>query len=137
MLPFIKKFLKCGLAGWCLEILFTAFGSLKRKDITLKGTTSVWMFPIYGCAAFLTPLCHLLKNMPVLFRGLTYMSCIFTVEYFSGTLLKKIKSCPWDYSRSRWNIGRVIRLDFAPLWFFTGLLFEKLVLPKQSKTSSS
>jgi len=137
MPQFIQKFLKCGLAGWCLEILFTALGSLKRRDITLKGTTSVWMFPIYGCAAFLTPLCRLIKNMPVFFRGFTYMNCIFAVEYLSGTFLKKHKLCPWDYQRSRWNIGRVIRLDYAPFWFLTGLLFEKLVLPSKSKTSSS
>jgi len=136
MLEFIKKFFKCGLTGWCLEILFTGICSLKKTDTSLKGTTSIWMFPIYGCAAFLTPLCRLMKNMPVFFRGFTYMNCIFVVEYLSGTLLKKIRSCPWDYGRVRWNIGRVIRLDFAPLWFCTGLLFEKLVLPNKSKTSS-
>ena len=28
------------------------------------------------------------------------------------------------------NVGGVIRLKFAPLWFMTGLLFEYLTKPK-------
>ncbi|MCI8286616.1 MAG: hypothetical protein HFH89_02930, partial [Lachnospiraceae bacterium] len=51
---FLKNFLKCGLAGWCMEISFTALDSLRRRDMTLKGCTSLWMFPIYGCAALFT-----------------------------------------------------------------------------------
>ena len=45
----LKNFLKCGLTGWCMEISFTALDSLRRRDMTLKGCTSLWMFPIYGC----------------------------------------------------------------------------------------
>ncbi|MCI8541964.1 MAG: hypothetical protein HFH95_01365, partial [Lachnospiraceae bacterium] len=50
-----------------------------------------------------------------------------SIEYLTGRLLSRRKSCPWDYHRSRWNIGRVIRLDFAPYWFCAGLLFERLL----------
>lgn len=135
MTNFAKNFLKCGLAGWCLEIIFTSLGALRRRDITLKGTTSIWMFPIYGSAVLLTPLFHLLKKLPLFFRGFTYMNCIFAAEYLTGTQLQKRRLCPWDYGKSRWNIRRVIRLDYAPFWFLTGLLFEKLILP--TKTSSS
>ena len=52
---------------------------------------------------------------------------IFSMEFISGTMLKRKSLCPWDYSRSKWNIGQVIRLDFAPYWFGAGLLFEKLL----------
>lgn len=135
MRQFLKNFTKCGLTGWCMEILFTAMGSLRKRDMTLKGTTSIWMFPIYGCAALLSPVCRLLKNRPLFLRGLTYMSCIFSAEYFSGRILTKYNLCPWNYGNSRWNIHQLIRLDYAPFWFFAGLLFEKLVLPP--KTSSS
>ncbi len=135
MSQFTKNFLKCGFTGWCLEIIFTSLGSLRRRDLTLKGTTSIWMFPIYGSAVLLTPICRLLKNKPLFLRGITYMNCIFAAEYTTGTLLKKKGLCPWDYRRSRWNIKNVIRLDYAPFWFLTGLLFEKLILP--SRTSSS
>lgn len=32
--------------------------------------------------------------------------------------------CPWDYTGRPMNVNGLIRLDFAPLWFGTGLLFE-------------
>lgn len=124
---FLRDFMKCGLTGWCMEIIFTALGSLRDRDMTLKGVTSLWMFPIYGCAAVVAPLSRLLKKVPVWIRGITYMSMIFSTEYLSGRLLRRRKLCPWDYGKSRWNIDRVIRLDYAPYWFGAGLLFEKLL----------
>ena len=133
MKHFIKNFAKCGLTGWCMEIIFTSLGALHQKDLTLKGTTSIWMFPIYGCAAFLAPVSRLLKNTSVFFRGITYMSCIFSAEFVSGIMLQKHGFCPWDYSQSRFNIKRVIRLDYAPFWFLAGLLFEKLVQPPKTE----
>ena len=63
------------------------------------------------------------------------MSLIFSAEYISGKLLRKKELCPWDYGRSKWNIGRVIRLDYAPLWFFVGLFFEQLTRPSSKTTS--
>ena len=124
---FLHNFLICGLTGWCMEILFTAFDSLRRRDMTLKGKTSIWMFPIYGCAAILSPISHLLRGKPLLLRGLTYMSLIFSTEYLTGRILEKRKLCPWNYSRSRWNIRHLIRLDYAPCWFAAGLLFERML----------
>ena len=133
---FLKNFLKCGLTGWCLEILFTSMDALRRRDMTLKGHTSLWMFPIYGSAAILSPISRLLRGKSALTRGLTYMSLIFSIEYLTGRFLSRKKSCPWDYGRSRWNIGRVIRLDFAPYWFFVGLLYEQLLTPGPKKTDA-
>ena len=127
VLTFLKNFLKCGLTGWCLEILFTAVGALRRRDMTLKGNTSLWMFPIYGCAAVFAPISRLLRKKSVWFRGLTYMSIIFSTEYFAGKMLRHRSLCPWDYSRCRWNLSRVIRLDYAPCWFVAGLVFERLL----------
>lgn len=127
IIRFFKDFLKCGLTGWCMEILFTAADSLRRRDLTLKGVTSLWMFPIYGSAALLGPVSRLLREKPLWLRGLTYMSMIFSAEYFTGLLLSRHKLCPWDYGRSRWNVRRVIRLDYAPWWFWAGLLFERLL----------
>lgn len=124
---FAKNFLKCGLTGWCMEILFTALGSLRKRDLSLKGGTSVWMFPIYGCAALISPISRLLKKRPTWLRGLTYMGIIFSTEYLTGRLLSRRKLCPWDYGRSRWHVNRVIRLDYAPCWFAAGLLFERLL----------
>ena len=134
---FIKNFLKCGLAGWCMEILFTSMDSLRRRDMTLKGNTSLWMFPIYGSAAILAPISRILRDKPLWTRGLSYMGLIFSMEYLTGSLLAKRCFCPWDYKRSRWNIGRVIRLDFAPLWFCAGLLMEQILAPDDKPKAKS
>ncbi len=124
---FTKNFIRCGVVGWCMEIIFTAMDSLRRRDMRLRGITSIWMFPIYGCAAFLAPISHLLRHKPFWLRGLTYMSLIFSTEYLTGRLLQNHSLCPWDYGRSRWNISRIIRLDYAPYWFGAGLLFERIL----------
>lgn len=116
-----------------MEILFTALLALRRREKTGKGNTSILMFPIYGLAVFLQPLCRLLQGFPVLLRGLIYMTGIFGVEYASGRLLQKKGLFPWDYSRCRWNIKGVIRLDYAPLWFAAGLLFEGFLSRQSSR----
>lgn len=40
---------------------------------------------------------------------------------------EKTGHLPWDYSHARLNVKGVIRLDYAPVWFLTGLLYEKLL----------
>ncbi len=56
------------------------------------------------------------------------MSCIFLGEYVSGILLKRKNMCPWDYSRTPYHYRGVIRLDYAPVWFLVGLLYERILL---------
>ncbi|MBO5291978.1 MAG: hypothetical protein J6B10_02225 [Lachnospiraceae bacterium] len=137
MKNFLSTFLRCGLTGWCMEILFTSFHSMQRRDLRLIGTTSLWMFPIYGMASLLSPVCKRLKTRPLPLRGCIYTSLIFAAEYFTGRSLQKHKICPWDYSKSRFHIHSIIRLDYAPLWFAAGLLFERILLhPSCTKTSS-
>jgi len=60
-----------------------------------------------------------------------YALCIFTAEYASGFFLQKKELCPWNYGRARWNIGRVIRLDYAPCWIITGLLMEHAITDRK------
>jgi uncharacterized membrane protein len=125
-----KNFLRCGLAGWCMEILFTSFGSFRRRELKLMGQTSVWMFPIYGMAVTIKPIYQLIKNLPVLLRGIIYAAGIFLVEFFTGTFLKKKGVCPWDYSHAAANIDGVIRLDYTPFWMAVGLIFERILCSK-------
>lgn len=132
MQKMIRNFIHCGILGWCMEIIFTAIDSFKKRQLTLKGNTSVWMFPIYGMAAFLAPVCRLLKDKTIFVRGITYAALIFAGEYISGSLLKKKGLCPWDYSKAKWNISGLIRLDYAPNWFLAGLIFERLIKEKDS-----
>lgn len=55
------------------------------------------------------------------------MTGIFAAEFGTGMLLKHYGMCPWDYSSSPFNYKGVIRLDYAPVWFLTGLIYEKLL----------
>lgn len=62
------------------------------------------------------------------------MSLIFSAEYISGKFLRAKNLCPWDYSHAKWNINKVIRLDYAPLWFLVGLFFEQITVPAKIET---
>lgn len=124
-----KNFIKCGITGWCMEVLFTSACCFKKKDYKLIGQTSIWMFPIYGMAAVIKPVSSRLKkhNKKAVERGLIYTAGIYATEYATGTLLKKHDKCPWDYSKSKYNVKGVIRWDYAPLWFIVGLIYEKML----------
>ena len=41
-----KSFLLCGLAGWCIEVLWTGLHSALSGELTMTGKTSLLMFPI-------------------------------------------------------------------------------------------
>lgn len=124
-----KEFIKCGVVGCCMELLWTTFCGAKKKDYRLVGQTSLWMFPIYGMASIIKPIsCKLKKhNRDVIERGIIYTMGIYTIEYTSGMFLKKNNRCPWDYSKSKYHINGVVRLDYAPLWFLVGLIYEKIL----------
>lgn len=64
-------------------------------------------------------------------HGILDMVLIFFAEYLMGTFLKSLGICPWDYTGRMLSIDGVIRLDFAPFWFMTGLLFEYLTGGKE------
>ena len=135
---FEKNFLFCGALGWCLEIFWTGLHSLQKGRNDLMGQSSLWMFPIYGCASIIAPLYKIYKNCNIFARGCIYMLHIFLGEYAFGSILKKYNRCPWDYSKSKFHINGVIRLDYAPLWFLTGLLYEKLLVrPKTPLVKSN
>lgn len=136
IIKFPKNFYKCGIAGWCMEVIFTSVESIMIGDWRLMGRTSLIMFPIYGMAALLRPIgnfidqwlgCERMRRQDRVIRhGMLYMVLIFTAEYICGIWLKNKGICPWDYSHSQTNVNGVIRLDFAPLWFGAGLLFEEI-----------
>ena len=70
----IKKYLMCGLTGWCMEVFWTGLGSAIKKDKKLTSNTSIWMFPIYATAIIIEPLSRNLnkKGRNSLYRGFTY-----------------------------------------------------------------
>ena len=91
-------FLFCGFTGLCLEILWTGLHSLLRGDASMKGTTSLLMFPIYGCASLILPVYQKLKSLPALLRGSLYTAGFYLAEFTSGSILQAFHMCPWDYS---------------------------------------
>lgn len=114
-----------------------------RHDWRLMGRTSLLMFPIYGMGALLGPIgksvdqwlnvepgFSIKPSDRAVRHGMLYMVLIFVAEYISGAWLKARGICPWDYSGRMMNINGLIRLDFAPLWFATGLLFEQITKKK-------
>ena len=104
-----RNFLLCGSLGWCMEIFWTGFHSLLDGQGTMMGKTSLLMFPVF-------------------LRGCLYTFGIFFTEFLSGSILKHFGICPWDYSHTPFHFRGVIRLDYAPVWFVTGLLFEKILI---------
>ena len=103
---------------------------VKKREViyeTMIGKTSLLMFPIYGCAAVIRPLYEKFSSVPVMIRGCIYTVGIFSVEFISGAFLRCFHMCPWDYSQAPLNYKGLIRLDYAPLWFGTGLFFEKIL----------
>ena len=116
-----KDFFLCGFTGWCLEILWTGLHSLVTGHFTMMGKTSLLMFPIYGLAALIRPAYYKLARFPVMVRGIIYSCGIFFVEFLSGSFFQKLHICPWDYSHVPLQYKGVIRLDYAPLWFYRSL----------------
>ena len=132
-----EKFILCGLTGWGLEILLTSVESFAAGDLKLMGKTSIYMFPIYGMGVLLRPIGKAVDGWIgdsgwitakdwILRHGILDMVLIFFAEYLTGSFLKSFGVCPWDYTGRMLSIDGLIRLDFAPFWFGTGLLFEYL-----------
>ncbi len=117
-----------------MEVFWTGLGSALNGDKKLTSTTSLWMFPIYATAVIIEPLGKKFKkhNVNFLIRGAVYALCVFTTEFISGSILKKGGACPWCYSDAKCNINGVIRLDYFPVWFVVGLIYEKILCPKSS-----
>lgn len=112
------------------EVGFTgARDMVLRRDGALRGHSYLWMFPIYGLAAFLFEPAHeLLRQRPLWQRAVAYSVGIMGVEYLTGMAVKKaVGVVPWDYTRhSRWTLpGGAVRLDYAPLWAVAGLALER------------
>ena len=123
----IIRFIIYGLIGWCMEIVWTGLNSFLKGDVKLTGRTYIWMFFIYGLAVFFEPVLQRISHLNIILRGGLYATIIFTVEYLTGWVLKKVLGvCPWDYSKCIFSVGGLIRLDYAPAWFVAGLLFEQV-----------
>ena len=124
------RFAIYGCFGLLIETLWTGFNSALRGDKNLKCGTFLWMFPIYGMGVLLEPVHEFIRGFLWIYRGFIWAAVIFFIEYTTGYLLKiTIGGCPWDYDNNGEVIASVkgiIRLDYLPVWFFVGLMFERI-----------
>ena len=124
------RFVIYGCFGLLMETLWTGFGSAFKGSKNLECKTYLWMFPIYGIGIILEPAHELIRGFLWIYRGFIWAAIIFLIEYMTGYILKlTIGRCPWDYDGEGEVIASVkglIRLDFLPLWFCVGLIFERL-----------
>ena len=116
-----------GLLGVAMEIIWTGAGSMLRGDYSLRGVSYIWMFPIYGAAFLLEPVHESIRGLKWPVRGIIWALVIFAMEFASGLIIKMaVGRIPWDYSGNyQYSVGGLIRLDYAPVWFVVGLLFEQ------------
>jgi hypothetical protein len=127
--PRWRRFIEYGLVGWLLEVMMTGVSSaLIQRDASARGHTFLWMLPIYGTGGVLIEaLSGRVGAWPRAARALAYLPVIYGVEYGSGWMLRRaLGRCPWDYGCGGQGPGasRLVRIDYAPLWFMVALLFE-------------
>ncbi len=123
-----QRFVFYGFLGWITELIWTGLGSLLTGDWTLSGHSYLWMFPIYGCAVFFEPVYSYIREYHWYVRGIIWLFLIWVIEYFSGwVIMQLIGTVPWNYaSKTPYQINGLIRLDYAPVWFAGGLIWEKI-----------
>ncbi|MGM0368251.1 MAG: putative ABC transporter permease [Actinomycetota bacterium] len=125
-MKYILLFLVYSFFGVGVEVFFTSIHDfLKYRNISLKGRSYLWMFPIYGSLGLIIePLYNLISGIPFVFRGFIYMAVIFAGEFIYGYLLKLLlKKCPWEY-KSRWAIMGVVKITYLPFWLAFGYIAE-------------
>jgi len=118
-----------GVLGLGLEVIFTAvLDAIKHRQRHLWGYSSLWYIPLYMMAPIILALsAEIISPLPFLVRGLIYMIAIFSCEFVAMFALRKLLGASpseANYELSRWNICGLIRLDYAPVMFLMGLIFE-------------
>ena len=99
----------------------------ERTGWDLKGSVSIWMFPIYmigltyGFDAIYLVMKHISEYDAI--RWISYPFWIWLVEYVIGTLTKNKL---WDYSPLPYNIKGSVSLLHYPAWIIFGVMFEQL-----------
>jgi len=124
-------FVLFGIIGVSAEVFFVSITNIfKKKDRCLKGHSSLWMFFIYGIVYLIILFGRTyFSDYSIFLRGLIYLVLIYALEFTSGSLLKKFKAIPWDYRKdTKYNFRGIISLEFLPIWYVGGILYELLYL---------
>ncbi|XP_052827617.1 transmembrane protein 229B [Octopus bimaculoides] len=125
------RFYIYAIHGYFIEVMFTAaWEFVVNMNVKFPGNTSVWSLLIYGVAILVVEQIHyrLQDTVPLLCRGLIYMLWTYLWEFSTGYILTRFDACPWDYDNFDWDIMGLVTLEYAPLWFFGGILTEKILI---------
>ena len=135
LLNLFWNFFGYSLAGWCLEVAFTAF---KKRKLINKGFLNGPLCPIYGISAVLISLFFSdLRTQPVfLFIGCMVL-CTF-IELTAGNLLFFLfRQKWWDYSARRFHgPDGFICLEFSLFWGSFGTMMVLLINPLFNRLTS-
>jgi uncharacterized membrane protein len=112
-------FIVFGVAGIAVEILFRGLFS---GTMALMGTTSIWMFPIYGvCGVTLgmfNQIPWIRAHCNVFGQSVLGSLVVTCVELVSGLLLNVLFGFGiWDYSMYPANVFGQVCLLFSVAWF--------------------
>jgi uncharacterized membrane protein len=126
----VRRFLAYGFLGWALEVAFTGVtDSFGLRDRRLRGHSYLWMLPVYGAGGLLLERLHdrlAARRVPRWARSLVYTAGIYGLEFGSASLLERTTGhVPWRYLTGM-HLRGYVRLDYAPLWYGCGWLFEAL-----------
>lgn len=118
-----------GMLGFSYEIIFTSLWDFVASDFTnfkFVGYSSIWSFFIYGTCSFCGEqvYLHTRKRLSTLLRGLIYVQMAYTWEFIGGFILNQFSARTWDYTHYKYDVMGLIALEYAPLWFCSGLLQE-------------
>ena len=146
-MKYIIYFLFFAFLGVAHEVFWRSILDYKKKkNKRMLGDSSLWMFPIYGTLTFIILFVQTyFGDFPWYLRGLLYTLLIFTWEYISGYIIKKISGIsPWDYSKEttdgvgspkKYHLHGLICLQYAPIWYLEGLLAEWIYLWMESNVN--
>ena len=123
------KFLFFGMFGMFLEIIFTSFRNLvSKRDVSLIGHSSLWMFPIY--AVGLTYGLDMIRSLISydIIRWASYPIWIWAIEIIFGSLLLFFGIRAWDYNylQERFHWKGLISYIHAPVWIAFGCVVETI-----------
>lgn len=110
-----------GFVYQLIEVIFNAIVSLiTTGDLSLKGTTSLWMWPI---GAIMGTILGAMNNIEWIKTRLNYfwmsvtgVLLIYGIEFASGTILTSLGIVVWKYTDIL-NICGQITLFYIPVWF--------------------
>lgn len=123
------RILVYGMLGFAYEIVFTSLWDFVASNFTnfkFKGYSSLWSFLIYGSCSFCGEQVYFYtKNrFSAFLRGLIYIQMAYTWEFIGGLILNQFSARTWDYTHYKYDVMGLIALEYAPLWFCSGLLQE-------------